>query len=470
MKFLLTVIITLTVIGETKAQFDSVAVKRWFQTIPSYWKKLDAAKAINIIKGEYEEKSDTVSWYETTPIVTPEDSLAIDEEYLLNLPTFFVPAVLDSTKTYDLIRVVDRPLETSGISISLDRPEIIFFTSPVHSWSYPEEPFFHAFFNNRVIFSHLEIEGLTFQSCFFKKRLTVSAEYEHKAYVQFSDCIFEDGVSFRYDGKNSNPSKIFDKWHLHSLSFIRSEINGKLDLSFALFDSTYRMGFASTPLPDTIDFSYAKIIGPIDLSETYLGKGKKACYINLFHTDVEKITMQYRNFHLYFPDSVYSDMKFYDAVSSTYEQLLNSFAKRGFTESHKKLNIDYQDWQQQFTPTLWISDLWWKYGYEKWRIVPISLFVIFIFAVFNLIFYEQLQGVYPMEKLHWSLIKKKSHPLVRGVKKFFTTFLYTGVIFFRFNLDLKNMNFFPLRYSVIIIFQYSVGLVCTGFLINWILK
>ncbi|WP_143164764.1 hypothetical protein [Chryseolinea serpens] len=315
-----------------------------------------------------------------------------------------------------------------------------------------------AYFHDTVSLETRKYNG-SWEYCGLEKKLLASHNFIE--YISFENCGFREGANFNFSSLNHFPV------------FKNCTIKGKLDLSYTKIDSTsipfFNTPFFNTPLPDSIDLSHSKLGQELDLTTTFLRKGINTCCLNLFETDASKIKLQYRNFQLYFVDSVHYNKKYYDGVSSTYERLLAGLKTNGFTDSYRKLDIEYHDWQKHFDSSLWIADLWWRYGYQKWRIVLYSLSAVLFFSFFNYRLYDKLQAVYPNDKLDLSHIPENRNLTIQTIKRYIAILLYTGIIFFRFNIDLKNMEFFPLRYSLLIIFQYTIGLVCTGFLINWII-
>jgi hypothetical protein len=317
-----------------------------------------------------------------------------------------------------------------------------------------------------------------FDLSYFHDSVFVEVPNTKKSMCIFSDCGFENSIVFRggvfgipgdllncvnfADCSFARDVKFFKTTFKGDLNFLECHLGGTLFFGGTSFEGSIL--FLNTPLPDSLVFNYVKISNEIDLTNAYLDEDQEYCSLFLIGVDISKIKLQYREFKLFFPKGESDDI-----ISGTYENLLANFKKNGFTDSYTLLDIEYHDWQQKTNRLLWLSDWWWTYGYEKSKILFHSIQLILIFTLINLICYKQLQAVYPIRRLSWSEVPWHSNLVVRTVRRFVAAFLYTGIIFFRFNIDLKNMMFFPSRYSILIIFEYVIGLICTGFIINWIL-
>ncbi|HWK03784.1 MAG TPA: hypothetical protein VNS58_09135 [Puia sp.] len=258
---------------------------------------------------------------------------------------------------------------------------------------------------------------------------------------------------------------------VNDLTFDNCELGEKLDFSWCTLDSTARITIRDSYLPDTLDLSHCDIANYIDLLNAFPNRDdSKKCEINLLKTDASKIHMQYQPFHLYIPDSVKEDVEMRDDISSKYERLLSNFKTSGFESSYEQLDIEYKNWQAGHQKILYIPMVWWNFGYAKHWILYYSLGFWLIFSIFNYRKYRMLQLVFPIEKLAVASTSEGYNFMGFRTKKYIKVLLYTGLIFFKLNIDFKNINFRFLQYAVFVLVQYSIGLVCTGFLVNWILK
>ena len=309
------------------------------------------------------------------------------------------------------------------------------------------------------------------------KDQAVTGEKIDEVNCSFAFCEFFQGASFnnKYDtgfmyaetGKYSGSN--FSK----DLHFDNCDFRGKLDLSKCSFEYGSRLIFYQTPLPDTIDLSMTHFSSQIDLINVQR-KSEKLCEINLIGAEMDKIGMQYQNFHLYFPDNMKDSAKYRDVVASTYESLRNSFKKKGFNDSYKKLDIEYKEWQSESDKSsfLFLSNWWWKFGYQKWRILIYTLGLLAIFSAINNFMFDRVQKTYSIENLGRKLSRneKASNTWKAYRHRFSFAFYYTCNVFFKFGLDFNKIDFSEKAIVRFLLFQYILGIVCTGFLANWILK
>jgi hypothetical protein len=311
------------------------------------------------------------------------------------------------------------------------------------------------FFGEHLILRNFE---LLFGNSIFEKNITICSvkNIRDESYNQENEDII-DNIGFRNN-------------YLNSVAFLKCIFFGKLDISNSIFGANATLEFNQTFLPDTLDLSNTKFSMKVDLTKTYPCIEGGKCEINLLNTDIEQIQMLYQNFHLFIPDSLKNNSESKDIISNEYESLLNNFKKHGFVDSYEKLDIEYKEWQGKNDWTLRLSNIWWKYGYEKWRILIATFVFIFLFSIFNYRHFKKLQIVYPVEKLNNNFIYYSRSRFWAFTKKYFAVLLYTGFIFFRLSIDFKILNFKPFKFVAILIAQYTIGLICTGFLVNWILK
>lgn len=313
-----------------------------------------------------------------------------------------------------------------------------------------------------------------YYSGFTSRKTTINGKLVGEIYpgkkIIFSNCTFKRGIFFNNSLIKHQEADLYGSYFKNDVIFENCELNGKADFSKTNFDSTSSLIFFDTFLPDTLDLSDCKVGGYINLLNTYPKKKDFRSQLNIMGTDVTKVKLQYKNFHLFIPDSVLDDPNKIDVVSNIYELLLNNFERDGFQDSYRSLDIEYKKWQSKRDWTLIISNYWWNFGYSKWRILIFTTGFLLLFSLFNYKAFHNLQLVYPIEKLvnYKPGFAYNKRSLL--VKKYFVALVYTGYIFFKFGIDFKNFNFKPLRYVAVILFEYTIGLLCTGFLINWILK
>lgn len=311
-------------------------------------------------------------------------------------------------------------------------------------------------FDSVAFVNNIYDTAMAFYADTFRSNLHIFNQFGPGKSPYFLDCRFYGladlkGSTFRND-----------------LVFQRCSLGEKLNLSNCNFEAQSRLMLLQTFLPDTIDLSDVTLSGNIDLTGAYPNKGRK-CHINLLGTDISKIRMQYKYFKLYFPERLLKDKLYKDKISSSYEMLLTNFRTNGFMDSYEALDKEYMKWQARSNWILYVNYAWWQFGYEKAMILGWTIFFIVVFSIWNFIRYPRFQDTYPVPKLQWSTIGASgARPSL--LRKYFLVLMYTGFIFFRISIDFNNLNFSSYKFVVYIISQYAIGLLCTGFLINWIIS
>ncbi len=355
----------------------------------------------------------------------------------------------------------------------------------------------HCIFTNEVRFGYNNVLKDTEWNCSFHfDRLHFYAPlyfYNNKTFSDFSfyKCHFRDTLIIVDDSSFTKPiifysstfGNLIQIGSMETKSFDDPQVKIKSEIIFddcdlgqklAIYnleaEETSKLEIRNSFLPDTLDFSNCYFRGTIDLTESLPNIHKKKCEINLLNCDFDKVKLRYDDFHLNFNENMLNNSQYTDKINSTYQLLLANFTKNGYKSSYRNLDIEYKRWQSRENWFLKISDLWWKFGYTKQRILFFTILFLILFSFFNFIKYNELQDVYCIEGLKLNNFSTKSNLVLRVIKKYFVVLLYTGIIFFRFGIDYKNVNFKPLKYVLVIVIEYTFGLVCTGFLINWIIS
>ena len=323
--------------------------------------------------------------------------------------------------------------------------------------------------------------NLKFSNCIFNSPITISnpsfrpaSSWESVLWLNcsFAYCYFEDGISF--NDKAIPESHMTDKQikgsrFNHDLFFYNCRIGKKLDLSECRFDSMSHLILYTSILPDTLDLTNAKLTGTIDLTNAKLGDQDSPCQINLIGTDIDKIKIQYGNFHLYIPDSIKTDKYSKDIVSATYEALLNNFQKNGYRDSYKKLNIEYKDWQASNNWLLWVSKAWWQYGLDKWYILFWTVGFMIVFSYINARVYTRIFATFTIPELNEAKYSFSNNRFLKKLQKFWLSVMYTGFIFFKISIDFKKIKIVDWGFLILLFVEYLIGLLCTAYIINWIL-
>ncbi len=97
-------------------------------------------------------------------------------------------------------------------------------------------------------------------------------------------------------------------------------------------------------LPDTLQFNaITNVANVIDFTEWKLAKGKEVCAIDLVDTKLNKIILDYSNFHLYF---AFPDDYTFEQMDKTYIYLLAHQQKHGFEKGFRKLKSEYKKFKR----------------------------------------------------------------------------------------------------------------------------
>lgn len=293
--------------------------------------------------------------------------------------------------------------------------------------------------------------------------------YVDFSHAVFTNAVYFDDVSF---GKNvyfenvrfPHYAKFTDLQHTDSVAF----------------------QFTNAILPDTIDFSQNSALKcKIDLTtadfdtpdrtDTSSADSNHPHYIFLFNTDISKFRLDYFHFRLLVPDSTITPVNgtqrqkiTKDQKEAMYEALLANFKNNGQEESYKRLDIEYQKfkWQNSWAPFLaWVQTIWWNFGYDKEYVFLWILGSLLVFSLIN-------SGCLPMlNDQVYEVFKPADIDENAGYRhKLWQSVIYTGNIFFRLTLDrdcMKFKKFWPTLYFFVV---YVLGVLCLGYLANFILQ
>ncbi len=296
---------------------------------------------------------------------------------------------------------------------------------------------------------------------------------EKPSYVDcsFASCIFKKGLTFDDRFLEDDPeAPLIGSRIKNDLYFFNCQILGKLDLSECHFDSSSRLIFALTPLPDTLDLENTKFTAPIDLMSAKLRHINRKCEINLIGCDIDKLKLGYGNFHLYIPPSIDTNEYYRDQIGATYEALLNNLQKNGFKDSYRQLAIEYKDWQAKRDFFTWVSGLWWCYGFRKWHLLYWTFGFLLVFSLLNLFLYKRIFATYPIEELKMDGYDFSANAVIRFLQQLLITGMYTGWIFFKLSIDFDKIKIQRLGWLFIILIEYLIGILCTAYLVNWIVS
>jgi hypothetical protein len=162
-----------------------------------------------------------------------------------------------------------------------------------------------------------------------------------------------------------------------------------------------------------------------------------------------------------------------DEIISMYEKVLKDFELEGQKASYETLDIEYKDYKYG----KWsLSHIWNCYGYRKnWIFLWTSFFLLMFTAVTFLLINKlndtkkeanAKNGVYVIKSIPDNLSSKTFYDVIRRA---WYSFIYTSIIFFFVGLKVDNINFRKILVIYIIII-YSTGLLCLGYIANFVLQ
>ena len=375
-----------------------------------------------------------------------------------------------------------------------------------------------ANFQQSVFFSSVNFQGVKFDSAvsFLSTEFHSNANFTFTQFISssnFQNAIFDSAVIFL---KTSFKSDVafsiakfksianfsddeFDSLAVFSLAFFDSvaifknaKFNSKAEFIMTQFDKLANFenakfytgaDFRKAKLPHILNLENSRIYdGELNLLDAIVNPDYNECKINLVNSDIEKIRLLYTDFELYLPDSINADIK-----SNVYERLLLNQQKNGYISSIEKLDKEYQMFKYLESGKYnkiwgvflnWVNKIWWDYGYNKILIIRNTLYLFIIFTVINSLFFKWIiTNLYEMKKI------VETRNLIQTKNKFYLffrilplSFFYTGIIFFGLKFDLNKLryseNFQGLKFFNLIYFLliYLSGLVCLGYLANYILS
>jgi hypothetical protein len=336
-------------------------------------------------------------------------------------------------------------------------------------------------FDSMVAFNDNDYQnGLDVESSIFRDTTIFANPPPSYLNCSFAGCTFKKGLicndrfskgnSYFKTGYFSVEEPVEGSHFKNNLTFDRCRIQGKLDLSECHFDSGSRFIFIHTPLPDTLDLDNTKLTASIDLTGAKLQDIDKKCQINLMGCDIEKLKLGYGNFHLYIPDSLVHDKYSRDQISATYEALLNNFQKNGFKDSYRTLALEYKGWQAKHDFSTRISGIWWGYGYRKWQLLIWTFGFLLVFSLLNQALYKRIFSTYPIDELAMDGYDFSPNQVIKFFQQLLISAMYTGWIFFKLSIDFDKIKIQRLGWLFIILIEYLIGILCTAYLINWIVS
>ncbi|MBB3701256.1 pentapeptide repeat-containing protein [Flammeovirga yaeyamensis] len=342
--------------------------------------------------------------------------------------------------------------------------------------------FLNTKFNNFTDFSTTEFNSEVYFLSTKFNNFTDFSDTNFNNFTDFTGTRFDSAtyfISAIFNSKADFTGARFDS----EANFSLTEFNSIIYFSKSIFKE--KIDFSNSTLPDTIIFDQVTSEEIVDLSLCKLNPNKTICHISLNSTNIEKFKFDYsQGFKLYIQyDSTRNFEKHYTSTVSVYEQIMKMQEKYGYNTGYEKADKEKKEYTYISKaklnkknwlgfPYLWYHGLnkldyvWWDYGYNKMWIFR-NTFIIFI-ALFliNIPFTltNKLRNTYDIILLH-SILESNNF----FIKYIYYNFLFTSFVFFGIKLDFKEIKYTNKLVSLLIIFQYVLGLICMAYIANTII-
>ncbi|MEX6686420.1 hypothetical protein QTN47_02890 [Danxiaibacter flavus] len=306
-----------------------------------------------------------------------------------------------------------------------------------------------------ILIEHSNLNGITFSN----SGLNDITFVEDTLNATFIDSIFtsKDAASI-----------------VKSIFFNKCFINGSFNCKGSRIQNLYFVSCKFGPSASLADLRFDTLIledcGKLPSGIAFSPiPNNKDCYLKIVRTDITASNFKYpAGLHLFFDDNEGTD-----DINNVYVSLLEKLKGEAKTESYKQVDIDYRNQLASrggiVEKTLnFVNRTWWNYGYNKGRVIWISLILLLIFFFINLFTWQRLQLIYPVS----SIIDKMEDAFENKnyVRHASLVFLYTSFIFFSFKIDFTKIRFGNLQTVAYFLLQYIAGLICLFFILNAILK
>jgi hypothetical protein len=216
---------------------------------------------------------------------------------------------------------------------------------------------------------------------------------------------------------------------------------------------------------DSLSFTDCKIDSTLNLN---ISGGTKHLVILFDNSDVSHINFEfYGHMILGFPGHWTPDR-----CLAQFSSLLEKFKKEGKLNSYMHLDIQYKNFN--YLQRGWIGKIlsfvdwtWWNYGYNKGRIIYITIFAVLLFLCINAIISKSLLDFYPLFNNQPLTEGSKMRKLINHSVRIFILTLY---IFFSLRVELSQIDMRRTRMTIYFFLQYFFGLICLLFLFGAIIK
>jgi hypothetical protein len=314
-------------------------------------------------------------------------------------------------------------------------------------------------------FKPLLLKSLTFDSLFSLDTACVIDV------ADFRNTKFKQGAVF--SGTKFGSVSTFRGAFVDSVIDFQGSIVGTIaDFSSIKFGSQAEIQFSGAQLPEVLDFSDNKRIpNEIDFTKARFLKNSKT-FIKIYNSEIPKLHLDYMNFKLLLEDHEGNELSEDDATS-VYEALLKNFKDRGQETSYRLLDLEYKRYQHS---VLWVIPYAWDcHGYEKERIFYWTGGLLILFTVFTFFRLDRMEEAYRIPNIAEASSSTKSaldnenwRPIA---KRIVHSLIYTSYIFFPLNIKIDEIKIKEYGLdSFIILFIYTFGLICVGYIASFVLQ
>ncbi|WP_338239676.1 pentapeptide repeat-containing protein [Persicobacter diffluens] len=351
-------------------------------------------------------------------------------------------------------------------------------------------------FHSRVNYYKSNFDSLVnFSWCKFKNEVDFSESKfnnlidfswaEFDSTINFNRCHYQNKVFF-FGSKFQDIANFSESTFDSLVNFSWCTFTVKADFSRSQFYDETR--FNSSTLPDTILFLTIKSKKVINLTFCSLDSSKNQCFIDLTNSDLEKFRFSYDRFKVFFYDSTTTIPK----RQNVYESLLKMQEKYGYRSGYEKADKEYKafthigkfrlDPNASFlaigigTILNFIDKWWWDYGYSKTRIFLWTAGLYLLFVLWNVfyIYRGKLFNFYtpPFLQKYQALLKRAHRQKSIAIHFFsnvYISLIYTAYVFFGLKFEMSQLNYKRKWMVTFFFFQYTIGLICLGYLANTII-
>jgi hypothetical protein len=199
-----------------------------------------------------------------------------------------------------------------------------------------------------------------------------------------------------------------------------------------------------------------------------LNKFRKKCVLHFLETDITQLKFDYfGRFRLMGS----KEGEFDEELASSYETLLAYFKTQGKSKSYEILDIEFRHYKESQSNLLFrawglTEKYWWNYGYSKSRVILWIFAFLFIFYWINYCYWNSIKQTYNLP----NAVERNEGSFRFGRTSWFIILLYTLFLFFSINIKLDRLNYQRPGWAILVLLQYTLGLVCLFFLVNAVFR